>query len=297
MAAFLCLAADLHAADAEPSGTAPALETPPLEINFRTEGPVPEEVHARTPFTWRIIVRWYNGGPEINPEVKKEPIFENLKILGRSTTLRAGGEGGRLFNEKEFLYTLRPESEGEAVIGASAVSYTRPGPDGAGEEAYLTVSSQVLAVLPEPFSWRVFLGNTARNPFAQAGGIAILLAGICVTLWFWRRSRQVESLIQPDAAKDPALEAMEEAERFRVEGDRARYVRLLEKAVLLALKIRHPEIDGGLAAFRGRLEEPEGAVLARFLDECEQIKFAPSVPSPDQLDRIRDEAWRLVSPL
>lgn len=294
---LLGLVPALHAADSEPSGATPAPATASLEISLRTEGPIPETVHARTPFEWRIIVRWYNGGPGINPEIKKEPIFENLKILARSTILRAGGEGGRLFNEKEFLYSLRPESEGEAVIGASAVSYTRPAQDTAGEEAYLTAPSLVLTVLPEPFSWRVFLGNAARNPLVQAGGVVGLLTVVCVTLWMWRRSRQVESTVQPEAVKDPALEALEAAERHRVEGDRGRYVRMLEKAVRLALQNRRPDIEGGLSAFRGCLDEPEDTVLARFLDECEQIKFAPSVPSQDQMDRIMDEARRLVSHL
>lgn len=294
---LLGLVPALHAADSEPSGATPAPATASLEISLRTEGPIPETVHARTPFEWRIIVRWYNGGPGINPEIKKEPIFENLKILARSTTLRAGGEGGRLFHEKEFLYSLRPESEGEAVIGASAIAYRQPDSGPAGQEAYLTAPPLVLTVPPAPFSWSETLRNAARNPYVQYGGAFLIVAaaGAGVTIWRWRRSKRIEPQSQPVAAQDPAFAALDEAERFRVEGDRGRYVRMLEKAVRLALQNRRPDIEGGLSAFRGCLDEPEDTVLARFLDECEQIKFAPSVPSQDQMDRIMDEARRLVS--
>jgi len=289
--AVLLNAAPEETADSPPSGT------PSLEITLRTEGPQAGEVHAGQTFLWRIIVRWYGGGPQINPEIKKEPIFENLTVLTRSTTLRTGSTDDRLFHEKEFLYTLRPNNEGDAIIGASAVAYTQPDSGSAGQEAYLTAPPLVLTVSPAPFSWSEAVGNAARNPYGQfAGAFLILAAGVGVTLWRWRRSKRTESQGLPAATTDPALEALDEADRFRLEGDRARYVRMLEKAVLLALKKRQPDIEGGLSAFRGRLEEPERAVLARFLDECEQVKFAPSIPSPDQLDRIRDEAKRLVSP-
>ena len=285
-------AAPEETADSPPSGT------DSLEITLRTDGPQAEELHAGQSFPWRIIVRWYGGGPEINPEIKKEPIFENLTVITRSTTLRTGSADDRLFHEKEFLYTLRPENEGDAIIGASAVAYKQPVSGSEGQEAYLTAPPLVLTVVPAPFSWSEALGNAVRNPYVQFEVAFLLLAaGVGVTLWRWRRSKRIEPQGLPAETKDPALKALDEAERFRLEGDRARYVRMLEKAVVLALQKRQPEIEGGLSAFRGRLEEPERTILARFLDECEQIKFAPSIPSPDQLDRIREEAKRLVSPV
>ncbi len=263
-----------------------------VEISVRTEGPVPEIVHAGEPFTWSIVIRWYGGLEGIDPQFEKTPEFEGVKILTPSTTLRTGSENNRRYAEKIFSYNLMAESQGEAVLGSAAIRYS-PGEDKA--DSYLTTSPTVVEIHPPLFSLSKFLGGLIRNPLFQGFVILLLIIGLSVTLILRNRSKKAMSNKTPVEEKKPCEEALENAHRFRVDGKTGDFVKMLEKAARLALSERFPEenpthVEGYLDC----LEGSQRNVLIRFLQNCEEVKYTPVHPSPDLLNRMEDDVKRLL---
>lgn len=237
-------------------------------------------------------MRWYGETGDVNPEIQAIPTFTGLQLVKPSTTLRTGAEGEKTYSEKIFRFRLRPQSEGQITIGAAAIQYKLPGAE---KENYLSTTPTTYTVQPAPFSWSEWLAGVCKNAWFRGLGSVLLLGGaVCVTLLIKRRYKKVE----PETVVEeinPVDEAFEEARRRRIEGDRSRFIRALKQAVQLAFAARFPDAAStDLSAYRDRLDMEARFIFDRFFETCEHIQFAPVSPSPDELDRISEDARRLT---
>ncbi|MBN2330029.1 MAG: hypothetical protein JXR73_23010 [Candidatus Omnitrophica bacterium] len=277
--------------EASTAAPTPAAE---LDITLSTQGPPPDSVVEDQPFEWEIQVRWYGAASDLNPEIQKSPRFINLEVLKPSTTIRTGADGSRQYTEKVFRYVLRPQSEGEASIGPATIRYMSPGEE---KESFLSTAANSYTASPAPFSFQLWLKQMWRQGWFRGlvFGIVILMA-VGVTLRV--RSRYKKAIPEaPVEESNPLEEAFEAARRRRIEGDRSRFIHAIKEAVLLSLSQRFPAIDSKeLASFRGELGFDRQIVLDRFLENCEQLQFAPVSPSPDELDRVMEDARFLAEP-
>ncbi|MGC9328192.1 MAG: hypothetical protein ACP5I1_11200, partial [Candidatus Hinthialibacter sp.] len=166
--------------------------------------------------------------------------------------------------------------------------YTPPGED---QESFLSTTTISFTASPAPFSLSLWLSQMWRQGWFR--GIVfgvVILAVIGVTLLL--RGRYKKTIPEaPVEESNPLEELFEAARRRRVEGDRSRFVHTIKEAVLWSLSQRFPAIDSKeLNAFRSELGLDQQIVLDRFLENCEHLQFAPVSPSPDELDRLTDDA-------
>ncbi|MEW6238210.1 MAG: BatD family protein [Candidatus Omnitrophota bacterium] len=279
-------------AQTQPLADTSGSEKANLEITVRTEGPFPEKVYAQSPFEWRIAIRWFGEMQKVSPSLKKPPAFDGLQVLAPSTTIRTGSEDGRRYSDMIFSYRLMANAEGEAHIGSAVVAYTI-----AGEETEQTIptASTAITAAPVPFRWEPFLKKIVKNSYFWGIAIVLIFILACVTLIYRKRSRK--SLVSQDAEEktDPVEEMFEAARRRRIEGEIPNCIRTLEQAVWIRFQERFPaERREQLITYLDLVEQELQPVLKRFGERCEEMKYAPSAPSPDALDRIWDDAKRLA---
>ncbi len=261
-----------------------------FEITLTTEEPeLP--LYADTPFHWGLIVRWYGGNSPVNPQIEKQPGFDNLKVLNSSTTLRTGMSESLPFSEKVFTYELIPLSEGLAVIGSAAIRYASA--DGVGQ--YLTTERKTYEVEPTPFSWSQFFRSIADNSIIRYVFLLIFIGLIiAVTLWFRRRrTKDVET--EPVETVDPVQEALHAAQRARMEGNYSYFARELEHAVRHSLHQSFPETaPDSYEHYENLLDESRQKVLQRFSNQVQQVKYAPITASSETLEQLWNDAKRLI---
>ncbi len=277
----------------DPVPTTDPLPTPSnIDITVSTQGPDGNTLIAGRSFEWEIQTRWFGDTDSINPEIQKSPPFTGVEVQKQSTTLRTGVEGERRFVEKVFRYTLCPISEGEMTIGAATLRYSVSGNS---QDKYLTTAPATFTVHPAPFSFLDWIAGLWQSEWFRIFVFSIIIIFVIgVTLWRWRRyTSSVPS--EPVVEENPVEEAFQEAYRMQIEGDRSRFIRKLKQAVLLSLTRSFPEISSTeLSDYRGCLTIELQMIFDRFVEQSEHIQFAPVSPSPDEMDRVKDDAKRLA---
>ncbi len=262
-------------------------------MTLRTEGPPTENRVMNHPFDWQIAVRWYSTAHAIDPNIQKSPSFEGLRLLSSSTTLRTGRDGNRNYSEKVFSFRLIADHEGIARIGSATIVYTEAGDE---LEAFLHSTPTSFTIAPEPFSWSKFIQKTATNSYFQLFVLLLIIVIVIgVTMIRLKRLKKAASENVEEERRPPGEEALNDARRLRMEGNTSDFMRMLEKAVRLTFDERFPNTGySDLNQFRDRIEAELHPVLDRFTVSCEEIKYSPVSPAPDTLDRIWDDAQRLI---
>jgi hypothetical protein len=263
-----------------------------FEITIKTDGPIPPKTIIDQVFEWKIIVRWYDANDSINPQIQKLPSLNNLKLIMQATSMRAGSDQGRRYAEKIFIFTLKPISDGDAGIGAATVRYLKNEDQ---SEKYLTTTPSNLNILPAPFSLQKWYSRQWSKTWFKTLIIIVLITIIfCVTLIFYRR-RNKEIPQEIEETENPVEEALQAARRYRIEGDRSRYIKQLKNTVLYSFTERFPEIQStNLIDFRDQIDIGQQIILDRFIEDSEHLQFAPVSSSADQLDRVLQDARHLA---
>jgi hypothetical protein len=187
--------------------------------------------------------------------------------------------------EEVYSFNLIPRQEGMARVGKVEVLY---GPRGE-EEGRLSSVPHDVTVRPRKRSISLLLPTVC----------GVVIVGLSsVWLLFKRRRPRVRVTAQPKPPS-PAEEALSEARRWRMEGDIGRYYACLERVVRQELakqfSYREPLLVSAAELPPGVDSETRRFIESFFL-RCAEGKYAPGTPPREELDRIWDDASRLLRP-
>lgn len=249
-------------------------------------------IHEGDEFSWDVVVRWNHDEVEIRPEVVNAPIVKNLELINTSTSFRSGSNADGIYSETVFHYVLRALEEGEASIGAVDVSCQKPD-----ETFFLLKTDRVkVTVLPERYSFLQFVVAAWSLIWVKIALTALIVTVICVTCFLALRTPKGAEPAEDEDSSDPVEEALILAKTKRVEGDHKHYFIKLEEAVRLRLIEAHPGVSStNLRDYGDAVSPDKKVVFDRFLQECEEAKYAPVSPSADVLDRAWDDVERIVN--
>lgn len=291
------------APDAAPGGTAavvpPPKPEPPLpsvNISARLEQTqVPRDETDRLIITIEYTRRASDQSAPLDFEFPDPPKGEGLSLIGNSFTAATTLEGATVTITRDYTYEFRAEKEGETKIGAVAVKYFRIGST---NKADLKTQDLPLTVTRP----KLKLSRLAKNPFAIAGLVAVLLAAGVGLAWpaVKARRRKAEVAAVPvKTAYDLARERLLEVDRLRMAGEHESFVAAVAQeidrfiAMVMGVKAR-PGSAERQEAVASALGSDWSSRLADASHLADQVKFAGHKPTGPEMDEIMSAARRLV---
>ncbi len=254
-----------------------------LETRF-----VPEKgFRVGQPLTFEVVVKWLDVGENLSTRLAESPTFENLDVISTSTrsSTRATSDG-RLV-EEVYSFLLVPGEQGPARAGAVEVIYERDGE----EQGRLSSVARDISVGPPARALNV------AYP-AIAGAIVVVIVASVGVAWLLLKRRRAKQPSREAERKSPFEELLAEARRWRLEGDTGRYYGTLERAVRQALSDRYAYGDASRFSAKELPAEIDGEtrrLIESFFTRCTEGKYAPAKPTGEELDRIWEDANRLLS--
>ena len=289
----LLIGSALCADEVSPAQAPPAVsDSTPTEtrevdrkIEVTTAYPTDEEITAGDLFRFDVTVRWLDVGEKISTRLADTPGLENLEIVSTSTRSSSSPADEARRMEEVYSFRLRALEQGPARIGSVEVIYSRDGEE-----------ERRLSTVPVDLD----IGAPRRSPGLAIPilfGVVVFIAVWLLVWWLRRRRRAATQAAEPPQAGPQEEDLLAEARRWRMEGDVGRYYACLERAVGESLAKRYAY---GTTVLRSASDLPQDVdsetrrAVESFFSKCVEAKYAPGRPTREELDRIWDDAGRLL---
>ena len=276
------------AADAD-VGSATFPSSGEQDIEVTAEFPSDQTFCLGEPVIFQIRVSRLDSGEALSMRLEKAPETENLKILSGSTRSIAHNSSEGLRKEEIYLFRLMPIEEGTARVGsAEVVVYAKNGE----EVKRLSTLPCEATIGPAKPSLSRFLPLV----LGILGGTGVVAVGI--RLMACRRRKHAEPLVTRPPASSPVEDLLAQARRWRMEGDPGQYYGTLERIVGEELAKRHSYPKGRLTSSKDLPPDTDSdtrRLVDSFFTRCAEGKYSPGTPSREELDRIWEDAKRLLA--
>lgn len=280
---------------------AAAYSQPALDVTLSAKL---DRIHAKVGERVRmeITVQWSGSAADYNVESTGAPALIGLKIISSQSGVRTN-PGEKTLTSRLIVYELEPLEEGTAKIGAIELNITD---NNSGNTSTLSTEPMELKISPAPAPL-VNLPEDWRR-YALGGGlivVAFISAGAAISMFrkkkegsgTKKRSSQMET-----TPEEAFHQAMAEASNLRFSGDVQNYVTRMESALLgwFEAKFELPpqkwpeELIGEMKNIEC-LPADRIANLEEFARRCRAVKFAGVKPSGEELDRMKETLFQIVS--
>ncbi|HOE10670.1 MAG TPA: hypothetical protein PLQ35_13565 [bacterium] len=285
------IAHSLAAQDAADAGVSSAT-LPPLDeqdIEVTAEFPSNQTFCLGEPVTFQIRVSWLDSGQAFSMRLDRTPETENLKILSGSTRSIAHNSSEGVRKEEIYLFRLMPIEEGTARVGSAEVVVCAKNGEELKRLSTLPCEATIGPAKPS-------LSRFLPLAFGIIAGIAFVAVGI--RLIACRRRKHAEPLLTQPPASSPVEDLLAQARRWRMEGDPGRYYSTLERIVGEELAKRYSYHKGRLTSSKDLPPDTDSdtrRLVDSFFTRCAEGKYSPGTPSREELDRIWEDAKRLLA--
>ncbi|HPA46629.1 MAG TPA: hypothetical protein PK395_12760 [bacterium] len=291
----LCVFAMVHslaaqdAADADVSSASPQaiLRDQDIEVTaeFLSTGVFRKDKHV----FFRVRATWLESGEQLSTRLEGTPELHNFRILSSSTSSIARRSPGGFRKEEIYQFRLMPIDEGPARVGSVEIVVRSK----SGEEV------KRLSTLPCDTTIGIAKPSLMRFlPLASGIVVGIAIVVVVVRLVLCRCRKEDEPVVTPPPASSPVEDLLAQARRWRMEGDPGRYYSTLERIVGEELAKRYSYHKGRLSSSKDLPPDTDSdtrRLVDSFFTRCAEGKYSPGIPSREELDRIWEDAKRLLS--
>lgn len=273
------------------------VKLPKIKVESRVE---PDQVPLNR--TVRFIVRpsWTGRQGEVEVTEVEQPSCTGLKVVSSSQENRVESAGGEQVSVQEITFLLQPEELGMATIKPLNVKFRFTATASEKTLSTLQQTVQVVAPIPErsPRNWIL-------------GGVLIglglfVLVGVSILLIRHHRAAQAPEAETPEPTPSERAQAsLEAAKDLRTAG------RIKDYHVLIAATVRQylaeqyglpareqptEQLLSGLEATElAAFPEARRTLVREVLETCDLVKFAGAQPDGAALERVWQQAWKLVT--